>query len=724
MLTTLGCGIAQHTRASAQRLETVFALLESLPSGFTYTRADSVATCRNGAGKLVAVATGSPRFDHDAQGNALGLLIEGSVTNKCTHTNCNPSSTTNMTKGGDAASTLSVVSDVTALASSGLDAICTNGMVYKLDNSGGSTTAYVDIGGTTGNTNPHTFSVWARGTSGTIGTLTRSGTGSSTVNMNGNGAYARYVLANETPSGTTVQLRVRANAGKVVWFILSQLEEMPFATSEIITAGAAATRAADRVTYALTGKPCFSISQGYVGLRYRPKGFMPGVYQYLLVADNGSNSNDTIGIRINATSGDLGAYVRAGAVSQDSNSNNDVHIAGCMNGAGISWSPGQAVMLSGGKPNTKTYAGNPSGITSLNIGARTSGLEPFFGHITRLVVGARAKTAAGLGAKLHDPADIAVIGGGQSLVRGYFSSQQSSSEAGKQKFREVLGLAHPRKVVTFVDGSTGSSAATNTTDGSNYWWNLAGGTRGPALDTLRANIAAAGLVPTAMLFELGETDSGAIKNGLTTRAQYKSAMQAIFTDIRTSFGAIPILLQKVGRRTGFEFDGAVQVVRDVQEELIDELSYVYRGSETYDATLYDEVHPNDAGFLAMAERNGRKMANLFGTTLTGVDGPAMTGWSRTGTAVTVTIAHDGGTDITPSSGIEGFHFFDGGTEIAVTAAVRTNATTVTLTLASVPTGGSQTLTYIYDEEASATPANLIKDNASPAMPLKAKFITV
>jgi hypothetical protein len=126
----------------------------------------------------------------------------------------------------------------------------------------------------------------------------------------------------------------------------------------------------------------------------------------------------------------------------------------------------------------------------------------------------------------------------------------------------------------------------------------------------------------------------------------------------------------------------------------------------------------------MAERNARKMANVFGATLTGVEGPVMASWSRSGTTITVTIVHDGGTDISPSTGIEGFHFFDGASEIAITAASKTNATIISLTLASTPTGGSQTLTYIYDEEATVTVANLLKDNAVPSMPLKARFITV
>ena len=57
----------------------------------------------------------------------------------------------------------------------------------------------------------------------------------------------------------------------------------------------------------------------------------------------------------------------------------------------------------------------------------------------------------------------------------------------------------------------------------------------------------------------------------------------------------------------------------------------------------------------------------------------------------------------------------------ITAAVRTNATTITLTLASAPTG-TETLYYIYDADLSLTAANVLTDNASVSLPLQAAKI--
>ncbi|HRC26917.1 MAG TPA: hypothetical protein PKX87_05750, partial [Alphaproteobacteria bacterium] len=98
--------------------------------------------------------------------------------------------------------------------------------------------------------------------------------------------------------------------------------------------------------------------------------------------------------------------------------------------------------------------------------------------------------------------------------------------------------------------------------------------------------------------------------------------------------------------------------------------------------------------------------------------------TRTGTTVSVTIAHDSGTDLTPSIGIEGFSFFDGTTPIAITSAVRTNATTLTLTLASAPVSGTRTLYYGYDAMVGLNTANVVRDNSPYALPLRAGKISL
>ncbi|HPF79008.1 MAG TPA: hypothetical protein PLF01_06910, partial [Alphaproteobacteria bacterium] len=125
----------------------------------------------------------------------------------------------------------------------------------------------------------------------------------------------------------------------------------------------------------------------------------------------------------------------------------------------------------------------------------------------------------------------------------------------------------------------------------------------------------------------------------------------------------------------------------------------------------------DAGYLIAAQRHCLSLLDENGAI-----GPKITTAARSGTIITVTIAHDAGDDFTPTSNIEGFKFFDDNVEIAISSAVRSNSTAITLTLASAPSG-TETLYYGYDDMAGINTANIIRDNAAVPMPLRtAKII--
>ncbi|MCW1840615.1 hypothetical protein [Prosthecomicrobium hirschii] len=180
-------------------------------AGKTYCDAD---------GSLKAAAANEARIDWS--GGAAELLLEGPATNKITARKHNPLDTSNLTKTGDAAAVLSVVDDSAALAAAGLSAICTAGTVYRLDNSAGSGAAWAKVSGAVGNTNAHSFGVYARRTGAAASVFLTGGTGSAAV---AGSAYAWTGSANVTPAGTGVVLEIGANAGSVVHFILPQLVE-------------------------------------------------------------------------------------------------------------------------------------------------------------------------------------------------------------------------------------------------------------------------------------------------------------------------------------------------------------------------------------------------------------------------------------------------------------------------------------------------------------------
>lgn len=153
-----------------------------------------------------------------------------------------------MTISGDTAAILSTVNDAAALATGGLGVIAASGKVYKLDNSAGAAVAVVTFTGAVGNTNAHSSGIFWRGVGNATWRLNATGT----LRALGAG-YARELEQNVTPTAMSRDLRIEAAAGTVTYFLLPQLEELPFCTSPIVPQGAAASRVATPLTYPPTG---------------------------------------------------------------------------------------------------------------------------------------------------------------------------------------------------------------------------------------------------------------------------------------------------------------------------------------------------------------------------------------------------------------------------------------------------------------------------------------
>lgn len=714
MLTKIGRGLSPS--ASVPFSKTFF-LTMSLPREVTFTRA-SAGTIINSAGKLVSVSTNIPRFGHDRSGRKLGLLIEPASINKNTNYNANPTATTGFTTSGTG--TLSVVSDATELANAGLELLCTSGMVFKAQATTASTFT-VEFPGTTGNTNKHSASVYVRGSGATtVATLSLS---ASPTNIPTTTGYTRYKIENITPASTSQKLTLIVQGNCTVYFILNQVEEQSVATSVIVTTGTTASRSADRAYIANVHKySWFKATSGYIACRYHLPS-MTTADSYVAVFNDGSTTVNTIGIRKDQTNHDARAYIRAANAGIFLTSNGDYHVAGATCAAGMTWDSSGGLLLSGGKTTTSAISALPTGITNLDIGARNGGASPITGYISQVEIGIQKLTLAALGSKLQKSSDLIVVGGGQSLMGGYFNSAESGSIIGKQTFRAALGAGMPEQAVAFIDGSTGGSAACKTTDGTLYWWDNAGQSAGPCLTTFHINMATAGVKPTLILWAQGEADSHQI-GILTTRTQYKTALIAIFENMRAAHGDIPVFIQRIGRRTAFTNTGGVQVVREVQQEIIDAYSWCYDAAEIFDLPLFDQVHLTDAGFAIAATRNAQAILTSKGALPSGGRGPVMTGATRSGTTITVTLSHDAGTDFTPTSGIDGFKFFDSATAIGITATTRMNATTVQVTLASAPTSGNKTLYYGYDDMPSLNTSNILKDNDIMSLPLRTGFMAI
>ena len=706
MLKTIGRGLAPAANCPLPPAKKL-TLIQKLPDFVNFNR-NSDATIRNSHGKLVEVAPNQPRFDHTMNGSPLGLFIEPEATNKCENFNVNPINIDGFNSAGSG--TIEVVDDSEALTAAGLEEICTSGKVFKAQATS-SSTFVVYVPGTVGNLNPHSVSIYARGEGAGIRTA-RLSIGGSMLNITpASEGYQRYVYENLIPSNTGRKLTLSIDGNEAVYFILYQLEEGPYATSVIPVKGDSVTRPADRAFInEIDQQDWFDPAQGYMICRYAQQRLLE-TDAYAAVLNDGTSAN-TIGLRLDQTNHNLRSYIRANSTSQFILANQDYQIAGTLNAAGIKWNAGTAELLSGGQINNETLTQLPTGIHTLEIGARNGGASPMHGHIRSIEIGTQDLSLKQLGNKLQTSEDLMIIGGGQSLMRGHFKSQESDGEEGKQKHREIIGQTLGDQSIIMIDGSLGGSAACKTSNGSLYWWDLATGSRGPAFDNFYTQIEDVGAKPTHVLWAQGEEDSHYIGED-TSATDYKQALEAIFSNMRANLGDIKIYIQSIGRRGSFANVGGVQAVRDIQQEIINENDWCYAAAETYDLALYDQVHLTDAAYVIAAQRNSIALLGAAGAT-----GPQINTVLRSGTSLTVTIIHDAGTDFVPASGIEGFKFFDDTNEILILSAERTNDTALTLILAETPSSGIETLYYGYDDMSGLNPANVLRDNAATPMPLR------
>lgn len=228
----------------------------------TFTRASGAGRF-NAQGVYEWLPADQPRIDFDpVTGECRGLLIEEQRTNKCSAANYNPTSLAGMVIGGSGAAdaTLSVVNDSAELAAAGLSALCSNGQVYKLDNSAGTGFAWARPAGSASEV-AHTLSAYVRSTGG-LAYLDYDTTKPGAVKtIPATTKYSR-VAGTAVATSLAKQLRIGADAGTVIYFILFQMEEGAQVSSVIPVAGGAQVTRAASDPLLQTLSPWFNQSAG------------------------------------------------------------------------------------------------------------------------------------------------------------------------------------------------------------------------------------------------------------------------------------------------------------------------------------------------------------------------------------------------------------------------------------------------------------------------------
>lgn len=693
--------------------------LDSILALGTYTRNDTTAMTRNADGSWTKAAANAAYSHYNLDGTLQRLLVtERAATNKCTNVNWQPTDLTGLTAGGNASGTVTISTHPVH----GFPTICIT------NNIGGSGTKYANIGGTFANTNVHSMSVQAyveAGANGNNAFINDSG-GSGTVNGSSSVPVGEdFEIKSEgfTPTVTTRTMRINAGFGSKIHFWLNSLEEASTCSLPVYCNGASGSRVQARFAItdlSLLGNS-FNQSQGTLAVvAYVPS--VTNVDMLPAIFSDGSTSN-TIGLRL-YTDGFLRPNVSAGGVTQTAQSVSRI-IAGRNFPLAMTWgSGGYNVIAGAGRTRRETGQTLPTtAFTRLDIGSRYNGSQGFTGGINKIVISNARLSHAQLGALLMDTGGRGVIAAGQSLVDNLRRSDVDQNNNGEIAFNAQLDTTWSATAGNnwLLHGAIGGAGVLykNTTGGAWYYdddldtW---GDAWQYTQDVLDFFIGGGGSVE-GIIFDGAQQDAGAVELLGQDYIDVYDGIKGIISKIRGIVGSnIPAVIMPTVGRTDAGLQERYQYLRELQWDIADAEDEYYRGPETFDLPKGDVVHLSAAGYTTSGSRSSRKMLAVLGESITGEDGPTISGVSRAGATITVTLSHDTGTDFTPTTGIEGFYYIDEtGASVAISSAVRTNATTITITLASSVAG---TLYYGYGWMYGLTATNFVKDNSANTMPLR------
>ena len=683
---------------------------------WTCVRAGTVATYVDEFGKWQQASANTIRIHHDSTGTALGIIKEVSRTNLANHNNMAPTILDGVAviSGDGAASVVANGSVVDATIDDSTFITLQNGNVIKCTAVATETKYQISLA--TGNTNNHSFRICVapQGT-GSHGDIRLSNDTSITAFTTVSGAWEEIVVENITVDTSARYLELTVLPGKEVHFIATQFEKYNVISTPIISTGAAGvTRATDQISADVfdTG-----LTEQIGGITIITKQKEQGVseYGYFGVVNDASDT-EKISIRQIPPLGYTQLHFKTGG-SEQWTEQIHIPILNERNVSGVIWDGIDVLMYNGfGMRSKRITATTPSGLNTFYLGTVRLFWGYFEGIIEQLTIFHTTKP------DLQDVLDTyiksgqkAILCAGQSNMEGWSKQPTTFLNGGELKAKEVLDTYFTDDTNFVANHAWGGSRIFKSAGDDNHWLND-DSSRGYLLNQsleaakgFRKNIK-------AIIWNQGESNLG-----LDETILY-NAWLTIAREYRKELGDIPFIIEQPSRRTNSEDTGYI-LWRKVNRDLANNNSFIHLAPESFIYAMQDEtgvadsVHKSNQGFIDSAYNSTRKALAVAGEAITGVDGPSITSAVRSTTTITVTISHDAGTDFTPTTGIEGFKFFDDASEITINTAVRTDATTITLTLASTPVGLVETLYYGYSALYGVTPANLVRDNATNVLPL-------
>lgn len=330
------------------------------------------------------------------------------------------------------------------------------------------------------------------------------------------------------------------------------------------------------------------------------------------------------------------------------------------------------------------------------------------------------------------------VGGGQSLMVQWFLGEDNlgTNTPGYDAFVDYLEPLRPDtdKTINYVNGATGGSAVTVEGDYQDYWWDREAEEPGPMLSSFYTAVSSAGISSDdvlAITWDQGTQDAAVIHRwnsntpaaGGILQSVYEADLRAVFAHMKAMYPNATIFISKIARLVPENNNSDLQAVREAQNAIIANTAYVKHGCENFHREMDDGLHLVNASYADAANDTAHAVADHLTWADTSSIGMKITGAVISGADVVVTVAHDKGTDFTPTTGIVGFKAEVNGILHTPSSAVRTNATTITLTFGfSFGVSDRVWLYYIHDQfdeigTNDASTAHVV-DNAAYPLPMQ------
>ena len=300
------------------------------------------------------------------------------------------------------------------------------------------------------------------------------------------------------------------------------------------------------------------------------------------------------------------------------------------------------------------------------------------------------------------------------------------------EMKALLDAADPSSSWMFADGAADGSALFKGSLSNNNWWINTNGSIGPrwqdALDAIAAE-QAAGRTVSAFYMNQGEGDAYYVGLTQANIDEWGAGWLTVFASLRAAAGGSPRIYWVPMNRRGDEMaasqNGYTNLRRKIAALCAANPSYLTLMPEMFDQSDDGGPHTDAAGYKALAPRMARKINKVRGFSVSvGVDGPRITAAARNAAVITATVVHDGGTDITPATGAQGFVYTIDGVDQTISSVNRADATHWTITLpANVAQGTTETLRFAVGTMPTITDyTKIARDNS--AVPLPFRFAEV